>query len=249
MAKATRGGAFAIMRIAFCDDDSRILSELQKYVREFFEQMGVTQPEYFIYHSGDEMLEKCEAVDIAFLDVEMPGVSGLHVGTKLKRDNPRVKLFIVTSYADYLDEAMRVQVFRFLSKPIDKNRLFRNLKDALYQYNVDTHEIPVTTSEGIIVLQAEDIICVENSQRKCLLFTTKGTIQAQCGFEQLKAKLDLPCFYATYRTFVVNMRYVRQITKDTVMLVYKNKKKEAYLARRRYTDFKDAYLLYLESMK
>ena len=71
--------------------------------------MGVTQPEYFVYHSGDEMLEKCEAVDIAFLDVEMPGVSGLHVGTKLKRDNPRVKLFIVTSYADYLDEAMRVQ--------------------------------------------------------------------------------------------------------------------------------------------
>ena len=100
------------------------------------------------------------------------------------------------------------------SKPIDKNRLFRNLKDALYQYNVDTHEIPIATSEGIVVLQAEDIICVENSQRKCLLFTAKGTIQAQCGFEQLKEKLDLPCFYATYRTFVVNMRYVRQITKD-----------------------------------
>ena len=100
MAKETRGGAFAIMRIAFCDDDPRILSELQNHVQEFFAQMGVTQPEHFIYHSGDEMLEKCQAVDIAFLDVEMPGVSGLHVGTKLKRDNPRVKLFMVTSYAD-----------------------------------------------------------------------------------------------------------------------------------------------------
>ena len=91
MAKATRGGAFAIMRIAFCDDDSRILSELQKYVREFFEQMSVTQPEYFIYHSGDEMLEKCEAVDIAFLDVEMPGVSGLHVGYETEKRQPPSK--------------------------------------------------------------------------------------------------------------------------------------------------------------
>ena len=237
------------MRIAFCDDDSKILNELQKYVRDFFEQMGITQPEYFVYHSGDEMLERVGAVAIACLDVEMPGVSGLRVGMKLKKDNPRVKLFIVTSYADFLDEAMRVQVFRFLSKPIDMNRLFRNLKDALYQYNMDTHEIPIATSEGIVVLQAEDIICVENSQRKCLLFTTNGTIQAQCGFEQLKEKLDLPCFYVTYRSFIVNMRYVRQITKDSVLLAHRDKKKEAYLARRRYSDFKDAYLLYLESMK
>lgn len=237
------------MRIAFCDDDSRILNELQKYVRDFFEQMGITQPEYFVCHNGDEMLKRVGVVDIAFLDVEMPGVSGLRVGMKLKKDNPRVKLFIVTSYADYLDEAMRVQVFRFLSKPIDKNRLFRNLKDALYQYNMDTHEIPIATSEGVVVLQAEDIICVENSQRKCLLFTTNGTIQAQCGFEQLKEKLDLPCFYVTYRSFIVNMRYVRQITKDSVLLAHRDKKKEAYLARRRFSDFKDAYLLYLESVK
>lgn len=237
------------MRIVFCDDDPVFLNELVKIVKEFFDRVSGRGPEYSIYTSGDELLKRETSVDIAFLDVEMPGVSGLDVGLKLKEANPRVKLFVVTSYADYLDEAMRVQVFRFLSKPIDKKRLFRNLKDALYQYNMDTHDLPITTAGGVIVLRAEDVICVENTQRKCLMYTTNGIVQPQCGFEQIKEKLGLPCFYTTYRTFVINMRYVYMITKDSVLLKNGDYIIEAYLARRRYTGFKDAYLLYLESIR
>ena len=115
-------------------------------------------PEFACYHSGDSLLETESRADIAFLDVEMPGVSGIHVGKKLKELNPNIKIFIVTSYPDYLDEAMRFQVFRYLSKPIDKNRLFRNLKDAIYQYNMESKEYPITTCDGIFVRRAEEII-------------------------------------------------------------------------------------------
>lgn len=123
----------AIMRVFFCDDDSIILEQLHLYVSEYFEQLGGMIPEFACYSSGDALLNAKVRADIAFLDVEMPGVSGIHVGAKLKELNPNIKIFIVTSYPDYLDEAMRFQVFRYLSKPIDKNRLFRNLKDAVYR--------------------------------------------------------------------------------------------------------------------
>ncbi|MDY2589148.1 MAG: response regulator [Agathobacter sp.] len=62
--------------------------------------------------------------DLLFLDVEMPGMNGIYVGTELKRQNPDIMIFIVTSYSEYLDATMRFQVFRFLTKPLNRQRFF-----------------------------------------------------------------------------------------------------------------------------
>ena len=237
------------MRILFCDDDNRILNQLQKYVREYFTDIGGIQPEFAAYGSADALLVNETYADIAFLDVEMPGLSGIKAGAALKEKNPRLLIFIVTSYPDYLDEALRENVFRFLSKPIDKNRLFRNLKDALYKYNMETKEIPVEIESGIELLKADDIVCVEVAQRKTFLYTIDSIIQTSQSVEHWRNKLDLPCFYSSHRGVIINMRYVSKVGKDVVTLKYRNKTKEVYLARRKYTEFKDLYLLYFESTK
>lgn len=65
----------------------------------------------------------------------MPGLDGIYVGNELKKKDKDIIIFIITSYSEYLDEAMRFHVFRYLSKPIDRQRLFRNLKDALDLYH------------------------------------------------------------------------------------------------------------------
>lgn len=237
------------MRIIFCDDNVEILDQLQKYVCEFFKGLGGSMPDFSAYSSGDELLAQETYADIAFLDVEMPGRSGIYVGARLKELNPKIKIFIVSAYPDYLDEAMRFQVFRYLSKPIDKNRLFRNLKDAVRQYSIDTKDIPITTMEGIIVLPAEQIVCAEAIQRKSDIYTLDGVFQSPNGIDYWRTALSLPCFYSTYRSFIVNMKYVYEIKKDLVLLKYGGQVKEAYLARRRYSEFSSKYLMYLESIK
>lgn len=223
--------------------------QLKKYVGDFFEKAGGKQPEYAAYTCGDELLANETKADIAFLDVEMPGKSGIHVGARLKELNPRIKIFIITSYPDYLDEAMRFQVFRYLSKPIDKTRLYRNLKDAMYQYSIDTKEFAINTRDGILTRTAEEIVCVESLTRKAAIYTVSETIITADSMEHWRTELTLPCFYSTYRSFIINMKYVSSIQKDLVILKYNGKVKGAYLARRKYTDFKDTYLLYLESTR
>lgn len=235
------------MRIIFCDDDPVILVQLQKYVKEYFARNGLSQPEYSVYNSGDLMIQNETRADIAFLDVEMPGVSGIHAGAKLKEINPRIKIFIVTAYPDYLDEAMRFQVFRYLSKPIDKNRLFRNLKDAIYSYNIESCEFPISTNDGVFVRRSEEIMCIETSQRKTIVHTTDGTFISNKNIEYWRQTLSLPCFFSVHRSFIVNMRFVYSIGKDNVILRYKEYNIDAFLSRRKYTQFKDTYLMYLES--
>ena len=237
------------MRILFCDDHQETLELLQEYVTEFFIGIGQKMPDCAAYNDGDELLAAETTADIAFLDVEMPGQSGIHVGARLKELNPRIKIFIVTSYPDYLDEAMRFQVFRYLSKPVDKKRLFRNLKDALYQYSMESRKVPVTTREGVTVLSAEDIVCVESEGRKTFLYTATEQFQTLDTMEHWRKALDLPCFFTSYRSFLINMNHVIRFTRDTITLRRGTDTKDAYLARRKYVEFKDAYMLYLEGTK
>ncbi len=238
-----------LMRIVFCDDDPMILQQLQKYVREFFFSLGGPFPEFAVYPSGDLLIKHETRADIAFLDVEMPGVSGIHIGAKLKARNPSIKIFIVTAYTDYLDEAMRFQVFRYLSKPIDKTRLFRNLKDAVYVYNIETREFPITTADGVFIRRSEEILCIETTQRKTIVHTIDGDFISSKNIESWQQTLNLPCFFSTHRSFIVNMRFVYSIGKDAVVLKYKAREIVAFLSRRKYSLFKDTYLMFLESIK
>jgi two-component system LytT family response regulator len=64
----------------------------------------------------------------------MPGLDGIYVGNELKKKEKDIIIFIITSYSEYLDEAMRFHVFRYLSKPIDRQRLFRSLLSLWWRH-------------------------------------------------------------------------------------------------------------------
>ena len=88
----------------------------------------------------------------------MPGMSGITTAAKLKELNPHVIIFIVTSFMEYLDSAMEIHVFRYLNKPIDTLRLFRNLKDALRIYNAQSRQIAIETKSEVYTAYTHDII-------------------------------------------------------------------------------------------
>lgn len=238
------------MRILLCDDDPMILVQLEKYLKEYFQKAHLRVPDIVSYTSGDALLRSESTAEVAFLDVEMPGLSGIHTGEKLKQKNPSIKIFILTSYMDYLDEAMKFHVFRYLSKPIEKARLFRNMKEALYQIEIETRPVAIETKDGVIVRQAEDIVFVETERHKTKVVTIDAVYAVNSPMRMWNDLLQIGGFYQTHRSFIVNMRYVGEFTKDTVKLNLPDGQTcSAYLTKRRYSDFKSNYLLYLESTR
>lgn len=236
------------MRILLCDDDPVILSQVERLLKEFFHERGLCQPEIASYTDGEELLNSQDAGEIAFLDVEMSGLSGIHTGERLKKRNPRIKIFILTSYMDYLDEAMKFHVFRYLSKPIDKKRLFRNMKEALYQIEMETKPVVIETKDGMAVRQAEDILYIEAVQRRTQVVAVDQVYESPRPMRDWQGLLQIGCFYQTHRSFLVNMRYVTSFSKDTVKLTSPNGQNYiAYLTKRNYSSFKSVFLLYLES--
>ena len=237
-----------MLRVAICED---VLSELQKQTQIIQSIMARLSKnvKFFCFRSGEELLMETDTtgnMDIVFLDVEMPGLSGISVGTSLKKSNPDVIIFIVTSYSEYLDDAMRFHVFRYLSKPIDKQRLFRNLKDALSLYHSLHIRIPVETRQGIYSIPAADIVCVEADQRKVIIHTTTDHFLSVHTIQYWIQTLTMNCFIQTHLSYIVNMAH---ITHFDHQLIYFDINLTAYLTRRKYRVFKEAYLLYLESIQ
>ena len=235
------------MRILLCDDDTLVLEQLKKLLEDFFENVHVKIPEIVSYTSGEELLKDKEQKDIVFLDIEMPGVDGIYVGNELKAENKNVIIFVVTSYSEYLDEAMKFHVFRYISKPLDEQRVLRNFKDALVCYNTMTKEIPIETNEGIYTMPSSYIIAIEASGRKVVVHTIKRDYISVHNLNYWLDILPKNNFFQTHRSYIINFEHVTEFNHTVIHMFQGNY--TAYLTRRKYTAFKNAYLLYLESMR
>lgn len=235
------------MRILICDDDALIISQLQSLIKTFFEISGVKCPELACFSDGESLLADKGEKDILFLDIEMPGINGIYVGNELKRANENLIIFIVTSYPEYLDDAMRFHVFRYLSKPLDKQRLFRNMKDAVDLYHTITINVPIETRQGIYTLPAASIIMVEAHGRKVIVHTTMHDFESVHNMHYWLELLPHNCFFQTHRSFIVNLEHVSDF--DHSLIHMSDCLFQAYLTKRKYSAFKEAYLLYLESMR
>jgi two-component system LytT family response regulator len=235
------------MRILVCDDDALMAEQLQKYIKNFFEKIGVKCPELVCFSDGEALLADKGEKDILFLDVEMPGMNGIYVGNELKKRNDNIIIFIVTSYSEYLDEAMRFHVFRYLSKPLDKQRFFRNMKDAVDLYNTMTIKIPIETKQGVHTLPASSVIAVEAQGRKVVVHTTLRDFESIRNMQYWLELLPKNCFFQTHRSFIINFEHVTDFDRTLVHMA--DEQFHAYLTKRKYSAFKEAYLLYLESTR
>lgn len=237
------------MRIAICDDDEGIRLQLHKLLKTYFVTNRLKSPDIICFGNGEEMLAYKDAFDILFLDIEMPGKSGIHIGQDIKQKNPEVIIFVITSYAEYLDEAMRIHVFRYLTKPIEKLRLYRNLKDALQIYYNNSQKILIETKTGGHTLRAADILCVEASYRKVLIHTVGGEkpYESIRNMQYWEAVLNEKCFFRTHRSFLVNMEHISSFDHSVIYL--SGSEICPYLTRRKYTEFKKAYMNYIGSTR
>ena len=126
-------------------------------------------------------------------------------------------------------------------------RLFRNLRDALKLYNSSNMKIAITTKDGVYPVSTSEIICVEAQMRKVIVHTTSKDYFSTQNMQYWINTLNEPCFFQSHRSFIVNLEYITDFD-NSVIHLYDNQF-TAYLTRRKYTEFKANYLLYLESMR
>lgn len=231
------------MRILLCDDDINAINILSKLVSEYYETQTAIDLELVSYNDGYMLLDDDGDIDLLFLDIEMPDINGLQVGYIFAQKHPETYIFVVSSYMEYLDDAMRFHVYRYLSKPIDKQRLFRNLNDVLQEIEGRDKQrekiITLTDNSGSHVIRLTDIVFVESIDHKTIVHTISDEYSTSETMGYWLNRLKGYSFYQTNRSFIVNMAYVSDYNRSTVYLC--KKKFSVLLTTRKYAGFKKAF--------
>ena len=107
------------MRVLIIDDEPLAVQGLEKTVRRVLGE----DAEIFTAQHWETAVEiaGAEAPDVVFLDIEMPGMSGLELAKRLKDVRPDTDIVFVTAYPEYSLDAWRLHVSDYLLKPADED--------------------------------------------------------------------------------------------------------------------------------
>lgn len=228
---------FFLKRIVVCDDDKTFVEQFVKQIQKYFVERNLEVCIEQYYSAENLLLSNTKMIDIAFLDVEMKSMNGIQLGYEIQRKCPNVTLFIITSYSQYLDEAMDLKVFRYLEKPVNETRLFRGLDIALHE----TKKISFVSNGFQTELNEDEIVCIYTSLRKTSVLTDKGDIII--SFENIKEwqkkVIDCNVFSSPHYSYIVNLNYVVSIYENQITLQCKNgKTMKIYGSQRKIGTFK-----------
>lgn len=228
-----------------CDDNPKIITQIKKYLMEISKQTRY-KFDFICFINGNDISTEQIKADFAFIDIEMPGVNGLTVTKHLQKINPNIIIFIVTSFQGYLDDAMDLNVFRFLSKPIDKNRFFKSMDVALNLYHQSTETIILDYFDECHNIFTIDILYLTIENRKTKIITKNNEYISNKKFDYWKNYLKSYDYFAqSHYSFIVNLKNVTDFDKNEITLSVDSKKVKVPVSRSFYASFKKSFYEYM----
>lgn len=111
-----------IKKILFVDDDESILDAAKTALEVYGYEVETAS-------SGFECLEKLEGIDLVFLDIKMPKMSGIETLKEIKKRKPSLPVIMITAYAtvDTAIEAMKLGASDYIRKPFNMEELEKSI--------------------------------------------------------------------------------------------------------------------------
>jgi len=197
--------------------------------------------------------------DVVFLDIQMPGKSGLDLLTELQEKN--FEVIFVTAHNEYMLQALQYSAADYLLKPVDEDRLIEAVhrvekrlesgrrdgnKKALL-HNLSNAGSPaemrlcLPTLKGFIVLKLDDIIYCE-AERSYTVFHLEGnkTVTVSKPLLEYDQILQDTSFLRIHKSFLINLHHVKEyqrgeggmvIMSDNAEIEVSRRKKEMFLVK------------------
>jgi two-component system LytT family response regulator len=242
------------MKAIIIDDEKRARRILNVLIEEECPEIDtVFEAENLV--DGVEII-KAKKPDIVFLDIEMPNHSGLQILDFFKKDPINFQIIFTTAYGHYAIEAFKLSAVDYLLKPIDtkemklailkaSNNLEENfIKQKLLNLErnfeqLALNKIALEVPKGIRFVSHEDILIFEADGAYTKVYLQNGKTELICKTlkhfsEQLSNK---PLFYKPHRSFVINLKYMTEITKKDGLQVIMSNNKSIPIARERKDEF------------
>lgn len=231
------------MKIAVCDDEIvyryEIIDLLNMYAAENNIILNVTE-----FDDGRKLVTSKTVFDMIFLDHQMRDLNGLDTIKSIREKNIDTKVVFVSSYSDIVFDSMKYNAYRFIVKPVSREKLYEAMDSALEMSSSERKLIvkDENYNESIVVYE-KDIIYAQADNVYTYIITDEGTYRYPYNLSALEEELDSGGFFRTNRSYIVNLEHINSYDKTGITLSNGHK---AVISRAKYKDFNACYLNYIK---
>ena len=169
-----------------------------------------------------------QSVDLIFLDIRMPQLSGTEFAKAL-RSAP--KIIFTTAFKEYAIDGFELDAVDYLLKPVAFDRFIRAITKAYPMKSVELHpsshsnEADKKNNSGFIYLKADrkmvkvmldDILYIESARDYLKVFTQNNSIITRQTISSVEAMLSDNEFIRIHRSYIVSVKKINSFTHETV---------------------------------
>ena len=230
------------MKVIIIDDENKARRLISTLLTENCPEISM-QLEADDLETGVALIKEHQP-DIVFLDIEMPKHSGLQIVDFFEPNEMNFQIIFVTAYNEYAIQAFKLSAVDYILKPVDilelktaiekakkniESKSINNRLDDLKRVfqQLSLNKMVLEVPKGILFVSHDDIILFEADGMYTKVYMKNNESQLICKpmkhfVDQLEGK---PIFYKPHRSFLVNLKYIKELSKkDGFHLIMENNK-------------------------
>ena len=175
---------------------------------------------------------------VCFLDVEMPGMTGLECAKAIQDMDPHIIIIFATAHDDYMAQAFELYAFDYMVKPFKMDRVMQTLErirkvtigrqavvdamQTMMQSAAVSREAARSASPGRIMLHHKegvnfvnqaDILLVQRENRSTVLYASGSRrFETSESLGDVEARLDPSIFFRCHKSYIINLNVIDSIT-------------------------------------
>lgn len=245
------------IKVLIVDDDNGMRTVIKKILEKSigFKVIGDTD-------NGDEAISifKEQHPNVVFLDIEMPGCSGIDCAKILTDIDPKTIIIFATAHQEYMPEAFQLYAFDYLIKPFKIDRVIQSL-DRIKKLNQPSYEdgiakiikhekgldkLMIKNKEGISFIDTKEIVLVQREESSTVIYTKTDSFITSISLSDIEEKLDNSQFFRSHKSYIINLSLITKIYpygRWTYVVKIKNTEKDALLTHEKYEELKKLFNL------
>ena len=212
--------------------------------------------------NGEELLALFEKTrpEVVFMDVEMPGMSGVECARLIQDKNPKTIMVFVTAHEEYMADAFEVYAFDYLLKPFRLERAMHTL-DLIRQRlresagAQDAPQKPVRFNaparimlrhrEGVSFVDLNDILLVQREERATVVYVADGgRFVTGDTLGEMEERLPEGMFFRTHKSYIVNINHIESIApygRWTYIVKLRGTRQDALITHERFEELQTRF--------
>ena len=208
-----------MIKLAIVEDEDHFANDLTEYIDKYSQESG-TLFDVTRYRDGDEITEEYTGeYDIILMDIQMQFMDGMTAAEEIRKLDKDVVIMFITNMINYAIRGYEVDALDYVLKPITYFAFAKKLQRAVERVkNRSSHVISVSTKDGVMKLDCDDIFFIESQGHNLSYHTRSGEYVTRSKMQDAEDAVSDFGFFRINKGYLVNMRHVDGV-KDSCALV------------------------------